>query len=169
MSESIEQPSKYTVYTMTGAQKTDFLRSLVYAGSTEPMVRQTAIRLVRGLHRDAHWEHLVRLHRFVRDSVPYFREPVEMFYAPTETLLHGADCDDHVLLLCSLAWSLRYPFDVVPVGDWSDPYHYTCRLGFPPNDEPHGDARTTWHSFETTVDAVPGEHVLDALDRIGSR
>jgi hypothetical protein len=168
MSESIEQPSKYIVYTMTGAEKTAFLRSLVYAGATEPLVRQTAVGVVKGLGRDEHWERLVRLHRFVRDSVPYHREPVEMFYRPSDTLVHGADCDDHVILLCSMAWSMRYPFIVEALGDPDAPNHYTCRLGWPPNDEPTGDEHTRWASFETTVDALPGEHVNDALRRMGS-
>ncbi len=151
---------------MSGEEKTRFLRSLVYTGALEPMVRQTAVDLVRSAPRDAHWERLSRLHRFVRDAVPYHREPIETFQAPTMTLLQGGDCDDHVLLLCSLAWALRYPFDVVPIGDWNDPSHYTSRLGSPPDDSPTGDVNTRWASFETTIDAVPGEHVLDALARI---
>jgi len=132
------------------------------------MVRDTAVGLIRGTPRDDHWERLSRLHRFVRDAVDYHREPIEMFHSPTVTLLEGGDCDDHVLLLCSLAWSLRYPFDVEPIGgSWEDPAHYTCKLGSPPNDEPYGDAMTRWAAFETTIDALPGEHVNDALTRIG--
>lgn len=164
----MSEPSRYVVFTMSGPEKTAFLRSLVYAGATEPLVRDSAVGLIRGTHRDDHWERLSRLHRFVRDAVDYHREPIEMFHAPTVTLLEGGDCDDHVLLLCSLAWSLRYPFDVVPIGgSFEDPAHYTCRLGQPPNDEPYGDANTRWADFETTIDALPGEHVNDALDRIG--
>lgn len=167
MYESIEQPSKYVVFTMGGEQKTALLRSLVYMGSVEPMVRQTAVNLVKSAPRDDHWERLSRLHRFVRDSVPYHREPVETFYRPSETLINGGDCDDHVVLLCSLAWALRYPFIVEALGDPDAPYHYTCRLGYPPNDEATGDSSTVWASFETTVDALPGEHVNAALRRIG--
>lgn len=163
----MSEPSRYVVYTMSGREKTAFLRSLVYAGAIEPLVRDTAVGLMAGVHRDDHWERLVRLHRFVRDAVEYHREPIEMFHTPTETLLRGGDCDDHVLLLCSLAWSLRYPFDVVPYeGTWDEPAHYTCRLGQPPNDSPTGDADTRWSDFETTIDALPGEHVRDALERI---
>jgi hypothetical protein len=152
---------------MSGRQKTDFLRSLVYASSVEPLVRQTAVRLVNGLPRDAHWDRLVRLHRFVRDAVDYHREPVEMFHTATQTLQEGGDCDDMVLLLGALAWSLRYPFQVVPVGDDFDaPEHYTAKLGWPPSDSPTGDAGTHWADFECTIDALPGEHVQDALRRI---
>ncbi len=164
---SIEQPSRYVVLTMTGQEKTNLLRSLVYAGATEPMVRQTAVGLVKSVPRDDHWERLTRLHRFVRDAVPYHREAVETFYRPSETLLNGGDCDDHVILLCSLSWSLRYPFIIEALGDPDSPYHYTCRLGWPPSDEATGDRSTMWAAFETTIDAVAGEHVSSALRRIG--
>ena len=159
-------PAKWTVYSMTGEEKTAFLASLVFAGAVEPNVRRVAVNLMRGVHRDDHAERLARLHRFVRDSVDYHREPVEMFHRPTVTLDEGGDCDDHVILLCSLAWALRYPFHVQPMGDPDAPFHYTCALGSPPNDEPTGDAETVWAWYETTIDALPGEHVNDALRRI---
>jgi transglutaminase-like putative cysteine protease len=158
--------SKYTVFQMTGPEKTDYLRSLVYSGSYEPMVRRVVVDLMRGLHRDDHAERLVRLHRFVRDSVPYHRESIEMFHHPTQTLTEGGDCDDHALLLCSLAWCVRYPFQIETVGDPEAPAHYCCALGFPPHDDPAGDANTEWRYFETIVDALPGEHISDAIRRI---
>lgn len=161
-------PSRYTVYTMTGPEKTAFLRSLVYSGATEPVVRQVAVDLVRTLPRDDHWQRLERLHRFVRDSVPYHREPLEMFHAPTITISQGGDCDDHALLLCSLAWALRYPFRIHFLGTAEDPSHYTCELGQPPSDDPEGDPGTRWAWFETIVDALPGEHVSQALRRINA-
>jgi hypothetical protein len=158
--------SRQSVYMMSGQEKTELLRSLVYSGAVEPLVRRVAVDLVRVVPRDDHWGRLERLHRFVRDSVPYHREAVEMFQPPTVTLQEGGDCDDHVLLLCSLAWSLRYPFDVRSVGDPEDPSHYECRLGQPPSDSPTGDSSTRWSAYETTIDALPGEDVHAALRRI---
>jgi hypothetical protein len=152
---------------MSGPQKTEYLVSLVYEGALEPLVRRVAVDLCTGLHRDAHLERLERLHRFVRDSVPYHREPVEMFHTATQVLLEGGDCDDKVILLCAMAWSLRYPFHVEPYGDPEAPSHYTCAIGTPPCDEPTGDASTVWRWYETTVDALPGEHTDEALRRLG--
>jgi hypothetical protein len=163
------EASRYVVFTMSGPEKTQFLRSLVYSGALEQLVRQTAVDLVRTAPRDDHWERLARLHRFVRDAVPYHREPVETFQAATVTLEQGGDCDDHALLLCSLAWALRYPFIIDPIGDPEDPVHYTCQIGQPPDDHPTGGLTTRWASYETTIDALPGEHVLDALDRINGK
>jgi len=158
--------SKWQVFNLTGREKTAYLNALVFTGATEPMVRRVAVDLMRGLHRDDHAARLARLHRFVRDSVPYHREPVEMFHRATATLHEGGDCDDHAILLCSLAWTLRYPFHVDALGDPDAPYHYTCALGSPPSDEPTGDADTRWAWFETIIEALPGEHVEDALRRI---
>lgn len=159
--------SAYNVYWMTAREKTDLAERLVFEGATEPLVRRVAVDLLVGVPRDDHVERLARLHRFVRDAVPYHREPVEMFHLPTQTLLEGGDCDDHAILLCSLAWTLRYPFRIVKTGDPDDPGgHYTCALGRGPSDSPDGDRGTVWGWYETTIDALPGEWVGDALERI---
>lgn len=158
----------YHWLSLTGPQKTALLNELAAGGATEPLIRQTAVRIVRGLPRDDHRARLERLHRFVRDAVEYHREPVEMFHRPTQTLLEGGDCDDHVALLCALGWSLKYPWLIEPVGSPEGPSHYTCMLGYPPADEPHGDERTIWFPTETTVDAKFGEHVAHADRRLSN-
>ena len=150
-----------------GISKTRLLREYALRGSLNPMIRDIAVELVRSARRDDHPERLARLHRFVRDSVPYHREPVEMFHHPVVTVQNGGDCDDHASLLCALAWSLRYPWLLEAVGKEDDPDHYTTQLGWPPNDAMSGDAQTRWRSYETTVDALPGEHAQRAARRLG--
>lgn len=155
-----------------GHEKTALAIELAIHGATfEPLVRQTAVALmsglplVRGSTPAQHVERLERLHAFVRDSVPYQNEPVEMFQPPTVTLTEGGDCDDHVILLGALAWSLRYPFAIEPSGDPADPFHYTIALGYPPADLPSGDASTTWLAAETTIPAELGELLEAAQGR----
>lgn len=150
-----------------GFAKTDLLRQMVITGSSEPLVRHTAGVIVANVSNTDHLERLRRLHRFVRDSVPYLRETVEMFAPATYTLEHGGDCDDHVILLAALAWSLRYPWIVEPVGDPSGPEHYSLRLGAPPSLNPWGDAKTTWWQTETTVPAQFGEPIDSIAERLG--
>jgi hypothetical protein len=150
---------------LTGREKTALLDGYIMAGAAHPLVRRVAVDLVRSAPRDGHGERLERLHRFVQ-TVPYHREHPEMFHPAAQVLQEGGDCDDHVILLCSLAWSLRYPWIVEAIGHPDGPSHYTCRLGTPPDDEPHGSRATSWRSYETTIDALPGEHVLAALRRI---
>lgn len=150
-----------------GIAKTELIRQYALLGSTEPLVRQTAVSLVNTAPRFGHVERVSRLHRFVRDSVPYHREPVEMIHRATHVLTHGGDCDDHVLLLCALAWALRYPFIVDPVGDPLGPAHYSTRLGVPTAEEPHGDPGTEWFQVETTLPAFFGEPVESVAGRMG--
>jgi transglutaminase-like putative cysteine protease len=163
--------SIYNVYMMTPTQKTAYLENFVFAGALNPLVRNTTIAMLRGVHRDDHVERLARMHRFVRDSVPYHREPVEIFQPAATTLVDGGDCDDKVILLCAMGWSLRYPFQVVKIpDDPNDPGgHYTMRVGYGPSDEPHGERTTKWFWVETTIDALLGEYVADAVVRIFGR
>lgn len=153
----------------SGQQKTELIRQLaIYGAIHETAIRETAIALVRGLPRSAHFRRIERLHQFVRDSIDYVREPVEMLHPASVTLAEGAgDCDDHVILLGALAWSIKYPFIVEAVGDPGNPYHYTAAIGFPQSEEPTGDASTTWVPTETTARAMTGEHVSDAMRRLG--
>ncbi len=153
------------VWVRDGREKTRLLIDRIYEGATDPAVREVAQLLVRGTDRNAHAERLERLHRFVRDSVDYHREPVEMFQRPGITLEHGGDCDDLVILLASLAWALRYPWLVRPVGDERDPEHYSLLLGYPAGDSPHGDAFTTWHHAEPSAAAMFGESSEEAGNR----
>jgi hypothetical protein len=153
-----------------GQEKTRLLTELALHGAQfEPLVRDTAIALVRGLPNQDHRGRLRRLHEFVRDSVPYHREPVEMLHPATYTILHGGDCDDHTIALGALAWSLRYPFRIEAVGDPANPYHYTIALGYPPGELPGGDGDTRWLYAETTVPgALLGEWVHNAVARTGN-
>jgi len=155
-----------TWLSITGRQKTDLLREWSIAHSTDPLVRQTAVLLVNRLPRDAHLVRLARLHRFVRDSIPYHRESVEMFQHPSLTLRQGGDCDDHVSLLFALGWSLRYPFTIQPIGHPDGPAHYTGFLGWPPGESPWGDEGTHWAAAETTIDALFAEGLAHAQERL---
>jgi hypothetical protein len=159
--------SAFDLAQLTGPEKTSMLDVYILEGAVHPLVRRVAVDLVRSAPRDDHRERLARLHRFVQWSIPYHRETIEMFHPAGQVLLEGGDCDDHVILLCSLAWALRYPWSVEPIGHPDGPAHYTCRLGYPPADEPHGDGGTRWASYETTIDARPGEHVMAAIRRLG--
>lgn len=150
-------PAQILLAVPDGHSKTELVRWKALQGSIEPLVRQTAVRLVSSAPRFDHSERVRRLHRFVRDSVPYMREAVETLQSATLTLEEGGDCDDHCILLCALAWSVRYPFIVEPVGPASSPDHYSTRLGIPPAENPHGDKETRWFQAETTLPAQFGE------------
>jgi len=148
-----------------GAEKTDLLRQKILEGALHPAVREIAVMLVQMVDRGDHRERVARLHRFVRDAVDYHMESIEIFQHPSYTLQHGGDCDDLTLLLGSLAWSLRYPWDVQPHGDPLDPRHYSIFLGWPPAELPTGDERTTWIHAEASAAAAFGESSHSAAAR----
>lgn len=153
------------VHVPGGIEKTRLLETRIFEGALEPAVRDIAVRLVAGTNRNDHTERLARLHRFVRDSIDYHREPIELFQSATLTLERGGDCDDLVILLGALAWSLRYPWAVEPVGDPNDPDHYSIALGWPAGNEPRGEPRTHWIQAEASAAAVFGEHPNAAAER----
>lgn len=112
-----------------GEAKTELLRERIFEGALHPLVRDTAVRLVQMCDRNDHAERVARLHRFARDWVDYHQESVELFQHAAHTLEHGGDCDDLTILLGALAWTLRYPWIVVPHGDPQDPVHYSLFIG----------------------------------------
>lgn len=154
-------PDATVVSVPHGRDKTLLLRWRAIEGALEPMVRQVAAGLVASAPRFDHLERLRRLHRFAQ-SVPYCREPIETFQSPTLTLAQGGDCDCHVILLGALAWALRYPFAVDPIGDPMDPAHYSIWLGSPPAEDPDGGPETAWYQAESTVPAAFGESIESA-------
>lgn len=164
--------SEKTVWVRDGFQKTDLLTARALEGALDPHVREVAVRLVRNVAASNHVEKLGRLHRFAR-SHSYVREPIERFAAPRDTMRTGAgDCDDLVILLGALAWSLKYPFRVVPQHDPANPGHYTAMVGWPEASAPHGDADTRqWLAAESTpigpdYQLLPlGDYPLAALHR----
>lgn len=136
----------------TPAQKSALLTELGLAAAEDPLVRETAFALVRGLAPWQHTERLRRIHRFVA-SLPYYREPVEDFPGVAEVLRRGGDCDDQALLSVALCWALRYPARAWPARVSSDgwPGHYQLRAGIPESEDPDGDSRTDWMTWETTL------------------
>jgi hypothetical protein len=148
-----------------GEAKTAKLHERIFEGAVHPTVRDIAVRLIAGTDRNDHRERIARLHRFVRDVVDYHREPVEMFQHASWTLRWGGDCDCLVILLASLAWSLRYPWIVEVHGGRDDPLHYSLTLGWPPSDSPTGDRETQWVHAEVSAAAVLGERTQDAAAR----
>lgn len=124
------------------------------AGAREPLIRAIAVQLVR---RHQPWQHRRRLEslcRFVA-SLPYYREEIERFQAPTLTLTQGGDCDDHVIALIALGWTLRYPGQPIEVDCDAEgwPGHYQTALGWPEADFIEGSDATHWELCETILPA----------------
>lgn len=162
-------PIVYDRRTMTAREKEAKIRELAIEGAeTQPNIREIAVRLVRGTERGRHIERLGKLLTWVQ-SIDYHREPIEMFHRASTVAGEGGDCDDLVILLGALAWSLKYPFRVRPIGHPDGPRHYSIQLGFPESETPDGDTGTAWVWAEASGPAFLGEHPLTAEQRLSAR
>lgn len=91
------------------------LNQLAARYGTAPRVRETALRLMRGVGQNAQREQVERLNAFVRDRVTYLNDPVHVEDVTSPVRLLDSierdneafgDCDDHVLLLSALCQSI---------------------------------------------------------------
>lgn len=86
------------------------MRELIHTGKLNYDVRQCAVRLVRNIRPQKHyWAMVGAIHAFVRDNIAYVPDidGVETLH-PAEVVLsnRAGDCDDKVILLCSLLASI---------------------------------------------------------------
>lgn len=103
-----------------GVRKTlALMRRLVREGKKNPLVRQTAVELTRGM-RQKDWRGEIKtLHAFVRDKIRYIRDikGVETLHTPERVLENEqGDCDDKSLLLAALLESIGHPTRFIAVG-----------------------------------------------------
>jgi len=90
----------------------------------DPIVRETAVAILRGLGNNDIAGQIMAITRWVRENVTYVRDPLEGEYIVTpDRMLNSwfvggymaGDCDDHVVLLNSLLGSIGVPTKAVGV------------------------------------------------------
>jgi transglutaminase-like putative cysteine protease len=102
----------------TGTKVTlSLMRDLALSGAKDPVVRETAIGIVRASGAPEHNldAQLGALFQFVRDQVMFIGDVagVETLQTPRYTLrTRAGDCDDKAILLAALARSISIPADV---------------------------------------------------------
>lgn len=106
----------------SGAAKLQFLTQLIRAHGRRPDVRAAALAIVsRAGVRSRDWPGYVRAIQAAVQRLLYAREPVEQFAGPDQVVRQGGgDCDDQVLLVGSLLYSIRIPVRVHVIG-WPKP------------------------------------------------
>jgi transglutaminase-like putative cysteine protease len=118
---------------------------LVKDGKKQPVIRDTAARLVQGLSSKNYAGEIARLFYFVRDKIRYTRDinGVETLHIPSQVLAQEyGDCDDKSVLLASLLEAIGHRTRFLA-------------LGFQPNEFSHVITQTriredTWLSLDPT-------------------
>jgi transglutaminase-like putative cysteine protease len=128
-----------------------WMRSFVRAGKCNPLVRYYAVGLTYDLPPKNRAMEIRMLFEFVRDEIRFVHDPadVEMLHWPEAVLQMGSgDCDDKVILLCSLLESIGYPTRLVAVGFRPGEFsHVYCEVKF----------RDRWLPLDASVEsASPG-------------
>lgn len=113
------------------------MRDMIRNGRKDARVRQQAEMLITHLRHKAYAQQARECFEFVRDTIQYVRDPrdVERIQTP-DALLQSrkGDCDDKVVLLCSLLESIGHPTKLIAVGLWNGPLsHVYCATKIGPN------------------------------------
>ena len=101
------------------AETLKIMRQLVRDGRKSMVVRDKALSLIKGVGAKDWWGQVEQCHAWVRDTVQYVRDPVdvELVQAPEATLrIMAGDCDDQSTLLCALLESIGHPTRFVAIG-----------------------------------------------------
>jgi transglutaminase-like putative cysteine protease len=88
------------------------MRDLISAGAWNPIVRHTALKIIRNVPERDHNAEYHALHAFVRDKIRFVRDTYnkELLQTPEITLSMAAgDCDDKTTLLCALLLAIGLP------------------------------------------------------------
>ncbi len=100
------------------------LQSLVFVMAQQPLIREFTVGLIRNFRTHDDAGKIAAVVDFVRNRVRYVADPVEAEYVITPInlltqfasgLTPAGDCDDKVLLLCSMLASIGYKTRIVGV------------------------------------------------------
>ena len=145
-----------TVHFPDHVSKIGFFADLAREYAKEQEIQAVA-RSIVGQSRDrSRIGRIVAIHSWVRDNITHIGEPIETVPDPVQMTFDGCgDCDDSAVLLSAL---------LMAIGERAGLGY----LGTPPR---HAAACVEldgqWYWLETTIDAVAGEHPLDAAERLG--
>jgi hypothetical protein len=93
------------------------LRQLIEHGKRDPLVRQTAISILKTKDVAPHdqWGEVRALHGWVQRNVRYVKDPYHIEYVQTPSVMlttMTGDCDDYTAFLGALLESVGYPVDI---------------------------------------------------------
>ncbi len=155
----IETRSNDQVIVLLNAYATDDAQNDPTVQQLAAEWRSFAARIPRATPAERETMLARRIHRYVRDSVNFQREPSEVHRSSSVTLALGAgDCDDQSALVMALALASGLRSRIHGLRNRRGEITHACATIWI-------DGSETW--AETTVDAYLGEHPFDAAVRLG--
>jgi transglutaminase-like putative cysteine protease len=131
-------PRKRVVSFRDAREKADFLDAEASRDSLRPRIREFARRIALGGSVNDEASIVEQIHAFVRDAIPYVRDPSWEEFADSETILGmtkgrpaGGDCDDKARLFVALSRGVGIDARILPVFDGDDFVHVQAQVAFP--------------------------------------
>lgn len=137
------------------------MRQCAEAGKSSPLIRQTALQILRTVPEHDDRAEVAALCEWVRDKIRYTRDVygVETLHTPERILdLRQGDCDDKSCLLAALLMSVGYPVEFAVMRyQPGNSYDHVCVAALLPR---AGEVVL----LETTEQVAPGEIVPGVLE-----
>ena len=154
-------PSQVRRYPLQGgdagvARTVQLMRGFVHGseGATHPLIRQTAVNIVRGLDSRNKGGQIAAVLAWVKENIDFRGEYKETLQTPLVTLqLCAGDCDDHSQLIAALLKTLGFNARFCTVAaDSEDPQQFTHIYA-----EVQDPATQQWVALDSTVaQSYPG-------------
>jgi len=149
----------YRIDAKSHANKVKLLAELAAYDARTPEVRRAAELAAAGAHDKR--AQIEALHDYVKKRVTFTREPIETFSPTMHVLRVGmGDCDNSARALMALGGSLGHRMGAAtlpPMSSGRLPLHVAAVVRLD----------GAWRWLETSIDAAPFEHPIDAARRLG--
>jgi hypothetical protein len=103
------------------------MEKMIRDGVKDPLIRETAIGIVRGLPGKDYLGEIFRIYNWVKQNVRFTRDPVslELLQSAMRTLKGKVgDCDDYTVLLSTLLQSLGHATRIKTIATRACEYHH---------------------------------------------
>jgi len=103
------------------------MEKMIRDGVKDPLIRETAIGIVRGLPGKDYLGEIFRIYNWVKQNVRFTRDPVslELLQSAMRTLKEKVgDCDDYTVLLSTLLQALGHATRIKTIATRAGEYHH---------------------------------------------
>jgi hypothetical protein len=145
-----------TVRFSSHRDKVRFFAAMAHEAASAQEIQALARSIVSMSDDRSELGRIVAVHCWAQGAIEHIGEPVETVPEALQVAMDGCgDCDDSAVLVMALLTALGHPACLLPLGD--PPRHVCAGVRY----------QGTWYPLETTIDALAGEHPVQAARRLG--